>query len=114
VRADARTVQDAYRLGIDPEPSLSRDATVRQITHLSWAGTYRKVVANYAGILAVADALLQSRRALTIRDVRRIADAATPTELPPRAHLAETFWPPEFMPPGMWEPASPARVSFQS
>ena len=75
---------------------------MRQIAVVAWADTFRRVVADYGAILAVADALLRSRRALTGSVIRGLVEGAATVEPPPHAHFAETFWPPRFMPTGAW------------
>ena len=99
---DARFTRAAFRDGACSERGLPQRATVRQIAVAAWADTYQRVVADYGAILAVTDALLRSHQALTSAAIRRLVEGATAVELPPHAHLAETFWPPRFMSRGAW------------
>ena len=92
---DARFTRAAFRDGARSERGLPQRATVRQIAVAAWADAYQRVV-------AVTDALLRSHQALTGAAIRRLVEGATAVELPPHAHLAETFWPPRFMPRGAW------------
>lgn len=97
VRDCARLVHAAQRAGADTGMDLPPRATVRKIAEVAWADAYRIVTSEYGAILAVADALLNTRRALTQADCRRIIDGADRVEPPPVAHLAESFWPAWFM-----------------
>jgi hypothetical protein len=106
-RESARYTRTALRRGARPDRDrgLSPRSTVRQIAAAAWADTYRLVVADYGAILAVADALLDSRRALTGTEIARVIARAEPAEPPRSAHLAENFWPSWFTGPGWWGPA---------
>lgn len=106
VRHCARLVRDAQRRGEPTGMNLPPRATVRKVAEVAWVEAYRIVTADYGAVLAVADALLSSRRALTGNDVRRVVDAAGKVEPPPCAGLAEKFWPSWFM-RGWWTPETP-------
>lgn len=93
VRDCARLVRQAQRRGEDTGMDLPPNATVRKIAEVAWVDAYRIVTAEYGAILAIADALLSTSRAITQADCRRIIAAAGMVEPPPSAHLAEQFWP---------------------
>lgn len=103
VRHCARLVWQAQRRGEDTGMDLPARATVRKIAEVAWVDAWRIVVGEYGAILAVADALLTSSRALTQADCRRIIGGADTVEPPPVAHLAASFWPAWFM-KGWWVP----------
>lgn len=106
VRECARLVHAAQRRGEDTGMDLPARATVRRIAEVAWVDAYLIVTAEYGAILAVADALLNTSRALTPADCQRIIDGADRVEPPAIAHLAAQFWPPQFM-PGWWVPGKP-------
>lgn len=110
MRDAARFTRAAFRAGHQPERGLSRGATVRQITEVGWAEAYHRVTADWGAILAVTDALLDSRRALTGRDIRHLVEHAAGAPPPPHAELAAKFWPPGFQPRRWWTPAARERV----
>ena len=95
LREDARRVwQLAQTRPRHPEiVDLPRGATVLTIAELGWAHAYGLVVAHFAEIQAVAAALLTSRRALTGRRIREIADAARGPADSPLPAGAGDFWP---------------------
>ncbi len=95
LHGDAVLVQDAFREG-RPERGLPQTASVQQIAETAWAHAYRLVIDNWGAIVAVSAALLNARRALTGAKVRAIADSAASVTPLPTAHLAETFWPPQY------------------
>lgn len=103
VRECARLVHIAQRRGEDTGMDLPPHATVRKIAEVAWLDAYRTIIKEYGAILAVADALLSSSRALTSNDCRRIIGAAGKADPPPTAHLAAPFWPSWFM-RGWWVP----------
>lgn len=100
----ARYTLGEFRRGAKSERGLTRESPVRQIAAVAWADTYRRVAADWGGILATADALLWSHRALTRAAVRQIIDSAAPVDPPPLAHRAEEFWPPKFTGAKWWRP----------
>lgn len=103
IRELARFTRDAWRGGrARPSRGLSKRATVRQIAAAAWIDTHRMVTADWGAILAVAEALLRSRRALTGRQVRGLVHAADTVATPAHAHMAADFWPAWFMPGGWW------------
>jgi hypothetical protein len=104
VRDCARLIRQAQHRGEPTGMELSPRATVRKISEVAWVEAYRIVTSEYGAVLAIADALLSSSRALTSKDCRRIIDAANKVEPPAIAHLAESFWPSWFM-RGWWVPA---------
>lgn len=112
VRHCARLVWQAQRRGEDPGMDLPARATVRKVAEVAWRDAHRIVTAEWGAILAVADALLVSSRALTQADCRRIIDGAGTVAAPPGpAAQAEPFWPAERM-RGWWVPEpAPKRAS---
>jgi hypothetical protein len=95
LREDARRVwRLAQTRPRHPEiVDLPRGATVLAIAELGWAHAHDLVVAHFAEIQAVAAALLASRRALTGRRIREIADAAAGPASPGLPSDAGEFWP---------------------
>lgn len=108
VRECARLVRQAQRRGEDTGMDLPPNATVRKIAEVAWLDAYQIVTAEYGAILAIADALLSTSRAITQADCRRIIAGASTVEPPPSAHLAEPFWPAWFK-PGWWAPEKKTR-----
>ncbi len=105
IRDAARYTHHAVRAGEPLVKGLPRTTTVRQYVVASWADACRQVMDDWGAVLAVADALLDSRRAVSGKAIRRIVAAAAPVEPPPHAHLAASFWASGFTPPGWWAPA---------
>lgn len=103
VRDCARLVRQAQRRGEDTGMELPPNATVRKIAEVAWADAYRIVTAEYGAILAIADALLSTSKAVTQAECRRIITGADKVEPPAIAHLTEQFWPSLFM-RGWWVP----------
>jgi hypothetical protein len=101
VRDCARLVRQAQRRGEDTGMELPASATVRKIAEVAWADAYRIVTAEYGAILAIADALLSTSKAITQADCRRIIAGAGTVTPPSSAHLAQPFWPAERM-RGWW------------
>lgn len=85
--------------------AASDGATVLDLAARSWAMAFDLIVHNYGAVLAVAEALLSSRRALTGRQIRvRIngAPAVRPEAVPDDGR---TFWVPEYSVLRNWGPA---------
>lgn len=101
VRECARLVWQAQRRGEDTGMDLPRRATVRKIAEVAWVDAHRIITAEYGAVVAVADALLSSRRALTQAECRRIIAGASKVAPPANAELAAQFWPSLFM-RGWW------------
>lgn len=102
----ACVIRDAYRAGARPKRGLSRRSTLQAIAEVGWTAAHRTVVADWGAVLAVADALLGSRRAVTGRDVRLLIERAETAPPPANAGPAGTFWPPWFQPRDWWTPAA--------
>ena len=91
-RSDATYVRDIAREMHRARPG---DGTVLHLAALAWTTAYQLVTSNYGAIRAVADQLLNSRRALTGPQVRRCIAAAS-TALPPAPRPdSATFWLPD-------------------
>lgn len=106
VRDCARLIWQAARRGEPTGMDLPRRATVRKIAEVAWVEAHRIVAADYGAVLAVAEALLRSPRALTGAEVRRLVDGAHRVEPPAVATLAGDFWPSWFM-RDWWTPEPP-------
>ncbi len=95
IRADAR----AWHAKIG-------DATVQAIIEQSWALAFDVVVDNYGAVLAVAERLLDSRKALTGPEIRACVNAA-PTARPDQVPAdGRTFWLPDHSSLRNWGPAA--------
>lgn len=103
LREAARFHRAAVLAGAPPEHGLARRATVQQIAAAAWTDAAHRVAADYGAVLAVAEALLQSPRALTGPQIRALIDATPTVALPPQTvQQAARFWPAWFTTPGWW------------
>jgi hypothetical protein len=112
VREDARRVWKlAQAQPRHPEVvDVPRGATVLTIAELGWAHAHDLVVKHFAEIQAVAAALLASRRALTGRQIREIADATTGAVRSGLPAGAGEFWPTQYL-RWKWAPRADRKVA---
>lgn len=93
--------------------AASDGVTVLDLITRSWAMAFDLVVNNYGAVLAVAERLLTSSRALTGPEIRTCINAASTVRPDSVAADGHTFWVPDYSSLRNWGPAASRRRKGQ-
>lgn len=89
---------------------LPENLTVHDIAEMGWATACDLILTNYGSVRAVADALVNSRHALTRTQIRHIIETAPPAAPPNIPDDIRTLWPTRYKSRLKWTPG-PSRKS---